>query len=234
MATTTSLARSLGRAALDLLFPPRCAVCGAGGAFLCDGCAASLVEASPPRCPRCWRPAPDADECLHCQLTAPPFDALRTAFVYQGVARELVHALKYRGMTVLAAPMASLLAGAAAQARFDLVVPVPLSGLRKRTRGYNQAELLARALAGDLGVPAQPSALVRRRHTAPQARSADAEARHRNVAGAFVCRDESLAGRRVLLIDDVTTTGATLAACAEALRTAGAASVWALAFARED
>ncbi|MEX1254900.1 MAG: ComF family protein [Dehalococcoidia bacterium] len=234
MATTTSLARSLGRAALDLLFPPRCAVCGAAGAFLCAGCASALVEASPPRCPRCWRPGPDAGECFDCRLAPPAFDALRAGFVYQGVAREVVHALKYRGMTVLAAPMASLLTGAAARESFDVVVPVPLSGLRKRTRGYNQAELLARALAEELGVLVEPRALVRKRHTPPQARSADAEARRRNVAGAFACRDASLAGRRVLLVDDVTTTGATLAACAGALKAAGAASVRALAFARED
>jgi ComF family protein len=146
----------------------------------------------------------------------------------------VVHAFKYRGMTVLAGPMASLLADAAKWTPVDLIVPVPLSGLRKRTRGYNQAELLARSLAAELGVPAQPRSLVRKQHTPPQARSADAESRRRNVAGAFACREASLAGRRVLLVDDVTTTGATLGACATALKLAGATSVHALAFARED
>jgi len=113
-------------------------------------------------------------------------------------------------------------------------MPVPLSGLRRRTRGYNQAEALARALGRELGLPAWPGALERRRHTPPQARSADMEERRRNVAGAFVCREPGVAGRRVLLVDDVTTTGATLAACALALKEAGARSAWGLAFARED
>jgi ComF family protein len=137
-------------------------------------------------------------------------------------------------MTVAAAPMASLLLSAVPPDPHDVVVPVPLSGLRKRTRGYNQAELLAKGVASGLGLPLQRDAVARTRHTAPQARSTDAEARRRNVEGAFMCRPQVVAGRRVLLLDDVTTTGATLAACAAALKEQGAASVLALAFARED
>ncbi len=236
MATRTSLAARLSRSALDFLFPPRCAVCGASGPFLCEACVASLVPASPPRCARCWRPGPDGGPCIDCRANPPAFDALRAAFVYQGAARELVHALKYRGLTVLAEPMAAMLAEAVRRAPLpaELIVPVPLSGLRQRTRGYNQAGLLARELGAGLGLPVSTRALLRRRHTPPQARSADAEARHRNVAGAFACRDDAVAGRAVLLVDDVTTTGATFAACAEALQRAGATSVRTLAFARED
>jgi ComF family protein len=156
--------------------------------------------------------------------------------VYQGVARELVHALKFRGVTAVAPALAALMAPAARDDRLgaDLIVPVPLSGLRRRLRGYNQSEALASALGRELGLPVLPGALRRRRHGAPQARSASAEERRRNVAGAFQARGEELAGRRVLLVDDVTTTGATLGACAAALREGGAARVWALAFARED
>jgi ComF family protein len=227
---------SFAHAAVELLFPSRCLGCGRGGAFLCDACAGNLTPALPPRCPRCWEPRAGDGECLACQNRPPAFDALRVAFVYQGLARELVHALKYRGMTALATRMGELLAEAARNHRLeaDVIVPVPLSGLRNRTRGYNQAAALARAVGSELGLPVVAGALSRRRHTAPQARRADAEARRANVAGAFVARPEAVAGQSVLLIDDVATTGATLSTCAAALREAGAGPIWALAFARED
>jgi ComF family protein len=174
--------------------------------------------------------------CAVCQLAAPPFDGLRAAFIYKGLARDLVQALKYRGMTALAEPMASLCTEALREAALDVdvIVPVPLSGLRKRTRGYNQAELLARHAGKELGIPVAPRAIERRRHTPPQARRADAGARQANVAGAFRARAEAVAGHSVLLIDDVTTTGSTLAACSAALRDGGARHIWAFAFGRED
>lgn len=236
MAGAGSVVGRLGQAALELLFPARCVGCGNSGAFLCAACRLLLIPALPPRCPRCWQPGAGARLCLECQLAPPAFDGLRAAFVYQGVAQRLVQALKYQGMTALAGPMAALLAEAVREHGLaaDVVVPVPLAGLRKRTRGYNQAEALARPLARELGLPLRPQTLARRRHTPPQARSADAEERRRNVAGAFVARGPVVAGRQVLLVDDVATTGATLAAAAAALKEAGARSVWGLTFARED
>lgn len=236
MASTQSALKRLGNAALDLLYPPRCVACDRSGAFLCDACARSLTVAAPPRCSRCWRPNAECDPCADCEASPPAYDALRSAFVYEGVARTLVRALKYRGSTVLAEPMALLLAQAVRRhgLEADVTIPVPLSGLRKRTRGYNQAEVLARALSRKLELPMWPRALARRRHTSPQAQAPDAEARRRNVAGAFACREPGVAGTRVLLVDDVTTTGATLAACAGALKQAGVTSVCALTFARED
>ncbi len=234
MASARTLVERVGRTALDLVFPPRCAVCDKGGAFLCDACADGLVEAQLRRCSRCWRPGEVL--CFECRRTPPPFTGLRTAFVHTGNARTLVHALKYRGVTALATPMASYLADVVRRERLpvDAIVPVPLSGMRRRMRGYNQAEVLAKALGRELRSPVRRDALIRRRNTPPQARSADAKERRRNVAGAFAARDAGLHGFRVLLVDDVTTTGATMAACAEALRAANAHSVWGLAFARED
>ncbi len=236
MGRQVSVAERLSRAVLDFVFPPRCVVCGSGGSFLCTVCASGLPKAEPPRCPRCWSPGSDAYLCPECQAGPPAFDGLRAAFLYQGVVRDLVHALKYRGTTALAGPMASLLADVVHRdvLAADVLVPVPLAGVRRRTRGFNQAESLARALGRELGLPVRPGALRRRRQTTPQARTADAEQRRRNVAGAFACREGPVAGQRVLLVDDVTTTGATLAACAGPLKAGGARSVWAITFARED
>ena len=236
MKSVRSLLERLGAAALDLVYPPRCVGCGSGDAIFCEECSRGLMRAAPPRCARCWRPRPAGGSCDVCQHAPPAFDRLRAAFVFEGGARELVHALKFRGMTALAPPMGSLLAEATRRhgIEAEIVVPVPLSNRGRRARGYNQAEVLSAVLARELGLPLVTAALTRRRHAAPQSRSADAEARQRNVAGAFACREDGVAGQRVLLVDDVTTTGVTLAACATALKEAGARSVWALAFARED
>lgn len=220
-----------------MLFPPRCVGCGSGGVFLCEGCARSLARAAPPRCSRCWQAVVEGESCLDCHLDSTDLEGLRAAYVHQGVARDLVHGLKYRGMTALAGTMGDLLAKAARQYSLsaDVIVPVPLAGSRQRTRGYNQARILATALGRELDLPVRADALGRTRSTPPQARSLDADARRRNVAGAFSCRKPAaVEERRVLLVDDVATTGATLAACARAMTVAGAESVWGLVFARED
>jgi ComF family protein len=115
----------------------------------------------------------------------------------------------------------------------DVLVPVPLHRRRLRERGYNQSALLARELGKLTALPVVSDCLVRIRSAAPQARAATAAERRSNVAGAFTCCDARLEGRRVLLIDDVATTGATLNACAGALKAAGTVSVWALVLARE-
>ena len=129
--------------------------------------------------------------------------------------------------------MARYLLGAPLPA--DMLVPVPLHPRRQRARGYNQSLLLAREVSRRLDLPLATEALFRRRDTPPQARAVEADARRRNVADAFDCRSGAVAGRRVLLVDDVTTTGATLDACARVLLAeGGASSVWALTFARED
>ena len=115
----------------------------------------------------------------------------------------------------------------------DVLVPVPLHSRRLRERGYNQSALLAAEVGKRNGLPVVTDSLVRLRHTKAQVKTAGAEERQRNLAGAFGCRNAKLGGRRVLVVDDVCTTGATLNSCAIALRAAGAASVWGLALARE-
>lgn len=206
MGSSVSLLERIGHSALDFVFPPRC-ICGAVGTFLCEDCAASLKPAMPPRCPNCWRPG-FAQTCTLCLVSPPPFDGLRAGYVYEDVARALVQSLKYRGLTSLGAPLGSLCVEALRKTglEFEVIVPVPLHGMRKRTRGYNQAELLARHIGKALGVPIEIRALERQRRTPQQARSVDAEQRKRNVAGAFRGRPEAFQGQAVLLVDDVTTT----------------------------
>lgn len=155
--------------------------------------------------------------------------------MYEGAARDAVHALKFDGVSAVAAAMAGEMARVflAWAPPVSEVVPVPLAPSRRRRRGYNQSQLLARELARVTGLPVRPKALRRRRATPPQARLADEDARRNNVEGAFAPQRVS-PGAAVLLIDDVMTTGATLDACARALREGGSGPVFALTFARED
>ena len=226
----------VGRAALDLVFPPRCAVCGRGGGFLCEPCTEALPRALPPRCPLCWQLLRPPAACQDCGGHRPAFAGVRAPFSFEGPARELVHALKYKHFRALAEPMALLMTRCLEEEPIpaDTLVPVPLHPLRRRLRGYDQSALLARELGKLMGLPVVETALARRRATPPLARGLGAAERRDKVEGAFAVRGDGLSGRRVLLIDDVTTTGATLDACARALLDAEAASVWGLTFARED
>lgn len=223
---------------LDLIFPPSCVGCADFGALLCETCEAMMSPADGPRCDVCWsaHPGPsEAEDCHRCRIGRPAFEEVRAAFVYEGVTRETVLALKFKGFSSLAPLMSDDLAE-----RFttwgppvDTIVPVPLSPARKRQRGFDQADLLARDLARIVGIEYEPHALTRRRTTPPQTQQPDAEARRRNVAGAFGPGRRRILGR-VLLVDDVVTTGATLDACARVLLNEGADAVYAMTYARED
>ena len=228
--------QSIGRAALDLLYPPRCVLCQRAGLFLCDECVERLPRAEGRRCEVCWLPLRHDWFCYACNEHPSSLTGLRSVFRYEGDVRRLVHAFKFGGRSCLAEALSQQLYEAYQQHGLDVdaVAAVPLTGVRRRTRGYNQAALLARNLSRWLDLPyVEP--LSRRGRAAPQAQSPSAEQRRANVHGAFAIRDAaSIEGRRVLLIDDVATTGATLNACATALLDAGAASVHGLTLARED
>jgi ComF family protein len=160
--------------------------------------------------------------------------AIRSVFRFEGTVRAAVHELKYRNLRAIAPCLAAYMCAYMAEwgPEPELVVPVPMHSRHQHRRGYNQAELLARALARSQGL-AFRAALKRTSGQASQVRSRSVSERHRNVAGAFTCVDESISGKRILLIDDVCTTGATLEACAAALRAAGASEVSGLTVARE-
>lgn len=160
-------------------------------------------------------------------------DGIRSAVLFDGVLREAVHRLKYASARNLADPLAEMMAQFWYQTPLpaDVLMPVPLHPHRERERGYNQSMLLAQALGRRIGLAVLPNALVRCRNTVSQT-TLNARERRANVAEAFECVSEAVRGKRVLLIDDVCTTGATLEACSVALRQGGALSVWALTLAR--
>ncbi len=223
-------------AAVDLLFPPRCQVCGTPEAFpLCERCWLEFPRIERPVCQVCGRPLRGPPDllfvCVPCRHRRNPL-RVRAFGRYEGRLRDAVHALKYRGRLALADPLgcalAQLLAQDAREAAPDALVPVPLHPRREARRGFNQAEELARAVGRYLHRPAR-RVLVRVRDT-PSQTELDEDERRRNVRGAFAVR-ESVRGLRLVLVDDVVTTGSTLAECAAALRAAGAAEVLGVALA---
>jgi len=232
------LLRRIRDAGLDLLFPPSCAVCRRDGSQLCEPCRTDFLPADGPRCPRCWSPDSVSHRsgaiCDRCIADPPAFETLRAAFVFQGALRDAVHALKYDGITAVAGPLLAHIPPDALPPPTDLVTAVPMSGRRRRLRGYNQADQIAHRLAARLDRPFDPRALQRHRSSAQQAKQPNREARRRNVQHAFRADPTRVQKRRVLIVDDVTTSGATLDACARALLDAGAARVDAWALARED
>lgn len=229
-----ALSARLWQTALDLVFPPRCVACDEFGSLICGFCAGALQAPLPPRCDTCWTPRTHHPNCYRCYTEQPAFERVRSAYVYDGVSRDAVLALKFRGLSSLAPLMAEAMAERFAEwiSRVEAIVPVPLAPGRKRERGYDQAELLATELSSLVGVPVERRALKRRRGTAPQALLHETD-RRRNVQGAFSPGRRRVLGP-VLLVDDVVTTGATLDACARVLIDGGAGPVFGLTYARED
>ncbi|MGM0584899.1 MAG: double zinc ribbon domain-containing protein [Pseudomonadota bacterium] len=232
----------LGRLAVDVLYPPMCTHCRAETVephALCPDCWRETAFIAHPLCDRCGAPlsgAEDAPFCDHCLGRPLAFDRARAALVYEGAGREMALAFKHGDRLDVARPAATwmirvgrpLIEGA------DLIVPVPLHWRRLLSRRFNQAAELARRVARESGAPWAPTLLRRVRATGMQ-RGLTREERRENLSGAFAVAPrgaDRLRGARVLLVDDVYTTGATLSGCAEALRAAGAARVDALCLAR--
>jgi ComF family protein len=217
---------SLTARLLDVLVPPRCAGCGRRDTWLCPSCRADLPRLPEQSCRVCAAPvAGTVHRCAECYRDPPPVARVHAALRHDGVARQLVLGLKYRRGKHLVQPLADLIAPIT-PLDVDLLVPVPLDERRLRERGFNQSELLAAELARRTGRPVASDALIRVRETPSQAGLSPAE-RADNVRGAFAA-PERLEGHSVLLVDDVCTTGATLYACARALKRGGAVTVQAV------
>ena len=225
---------------LSLLYPPRCLVCRTlGETGLCADCLAQIVSVTLPSCRTCGQTiAPPGVHCQHCRLRRPAYDRARAMGAYEGVLQTALHHFKYHDRPQLAAPLGLLLAAFARGnapdlngLHFDALLPVPMHPIRRRLRGYNQSERLARVVAGELGLPLLTDALVRTHATRPQVGLAGDD-RRSNLAGAFaVRRPKAVSGKALLLIDDVVTTGSSLHECALVLKAYGAKSVYALTLA---
>lgn len=235
MANVLPRITGLKRVALDLLFPRWCIGCGKEGDYICRACCELLPAISPPICPKCGRPQSQGILCGDCRDAPAQIDGIRAPFVFEGIVRQAIHELKYRNLRALVPTMVGWLHDYLVENSIpaDVLVPVPLHRKRLRDRGYNQSALLAGELGRLSGLPVVTDGLVRHRYAAPQARSAGVSERQRNVADAFICPDRRFQGKKVLLIDDVSTSGATLNACAGALKSAGTAQVWGLVIALE-
>ena len=233
----------LGATLLDLLYPPVCLSCDkpvATADALCSDCFRRLRSITAPLCPVLGLPfevslGPDA-RSAEAIADPPPFERARSAVVYNDVARALVGKLKYGDRPELARFCARLMA----QAGHELwepdavLVPVPLHRARLFSRRYNQSTELARVLGRLTGLPVDPALVTRRKNT-PHQVGLSGDARRRNVAGAFAAHPDSLKrleGRRVILVDDVITTGATVKSVTKALKSGGAARVDVVSFAR--
>ncbi len=221
--------------ALDWLFPPRCASCEQPGDRWCVRCQHQVQVLTDRVCNRCGQPQAVGGLCGRCRASPPPMMGIRAWGVFNGTLRSALHQLKYKGDLamgeVLARPMIQILHKLCWP--IDFVVPVPSGIARQRERGYNQAALLARPLALATGLAYRPQALVKVRETRSQVGLTIRE-RQNNVAQAFQAQPRLVNGQRVLVVDDVTTSGATLDACGEALLAGGALEVYGLTLARAD
>ena len=241
-AASSAASRALG-GLVNLVLPLRCAKCGVPigeKGTLCAACWADLSFITAPLCACCGLPftfaAPGDSRCAQCMMRPPPFTRARAALVYDEGCRGLILSFKHGDRTDLAPIFGRWLlrAGAELLTEADYLVPVPLHRWRLFRRRYNQAALLAHAIGRASGVPVLPDLLLRRRATQSQG-GLGRRGRARNVAGAFALKRRGaalVAGRSILLIDDVHTTGATLGECARLLGRAGAAKVEILTLAR--
>lgn len=223
------LARDAFSGLLDLIYPPHCLICRAGAeGYLCAKCIEKIELIAPPFCHKCGGPT-ESYSCGECREREYHFESARSAGVYEDVLREAIHALKYKNHIAIAAPLAELMVAAFPETglagKTDQAIPIPIHISRSIRRGFNQSEELARVFCSRVHIPLETRVLYKSRKTKRQM-ELPFDLRIANVQGSFkVAHTERIRGKRVLLIDDVFTTGSTLDEAAKVLLEAGASAV---------
>ena len=223
-----------GKYALDLLYPRRCPVChriAPAGKDLCDECISALPYVREPRCRKCGKPVSALEVfCEDCLRHPHVFDQGTAAFAYNDSMRETIRIFKFKGRREYGSVLGRLLAEYAKEElriwKAEAVIPVPLHAAKLRKRGYNQAEVTGRALAKQAGLPLMTGVLMRAGKTAAM-KTLDESERRKNLREAFSVRAGAELPARVLLVDDIYTTGSTMDACAAVLKEAGVREVFA-------
>lgn len=220
---------------LDWVYPPRCGGCGTSGSRFCTNCLQATHIIRSPICSLCGRAQEGPGICRNCRRTPPSFTAMRSWAFFSGPLRNAMHRLKYKRDVALADTLAQPLIRLLASTgwKIDLVTAVPAGVARQAERGYNQAALLARPIALSHGLPLRLGVLSKLRETRSQVGLSVRE-RIQNVENAFRADVRSVLGKRVLLVDDVATSGATVSACAHALSHSGAQQVFVLTLAHAE
>lgn len=219
---------------MDWLYPPRCCNCDRRGFVLCDECFTKVERLNGKLCYKCGYPIYSRSHfCEDCRLETPLYTQMRSWTSHTGAAQKAIHELKYKRNLamgkILAQPLTEIVKKSGWQ--IDLVVPIPLSRSRLRTRGYNQAALISRHLAASLNIQHSSNTVKRIRNTSTQI-DMDVNKRFTNLLDAFYANPATLKKRNILVIDDVITTGATMQNCTKALLKAGAENIYCLSVAR--
>jgi len=218
---------------LDWFYPVNCINCGKVGFRICQDCQSQIKLITNPICTICGTPTKTSGVCSLCRRKKPNYRLLRSWAVFEGPVQKAIHRIKYKNDLTLGKELASLMINYVKDLclPIDSVIPVPLGEKRRKERGYNQAGLIAYPLALEFGWNFLPDGLIRCRETESQV-GLNAMERHENVRNAFTANPKKVAGKKILLIDDVATTGATISSCTEALKAGGALDVFAITLAR--
>jgi ComF family protein len=218
---------------IDFVYPPKCAVCGRSGISLCADCYSKIAEISKPFCKICGRRILSSGICEDCTNDPPPFQSARSWAFYVDPLRAALLTLKYKNNIGLAQILSYQMITIIRQNKwdFDCIVPVPLCRSHMKERGYNQSEMLAYPISFSLGIPLIRDAVFRIKETRSQVHL-DREERFKNVEDAFFAKVDKLNGKRVLLVDDIFTTGATLRSCSKAIQNAGSKTIFCITVAQ--
>jgi ComF family protein len=217
----------------DLLLPPGCVGCQTIGFYWCDDCKTKQMPILGTLCEICGLPQKSTQVCAQCQTNPPAFDQVRSLARYDDPFRKGIIHLKYHGSAALGEVFSTYLIQMllSLQWNYDMVLPVPLSEARQKKRGYNQTAFLAYPISQYFNLPYQPYVLRRVRDTRSQV-GLTGDERRENLKNAFVADEKAIDQKKIVLVDDVFTTGSTLNACAQALKSAGASRVYGITLGR--